>query len=202
MTGRNPSDINVVNSPKWKGFLDCKSEVEYSGNTRQSTREASSDEGDEYQESYEERLERWKAFFKQQPLGRCLDAGEEDALMGELLYERLLEEVRDLYQVGTDVSNVKVLGDRTELSTRAFWTRIRNELWIDDDEIYHEWADAEEIYHYWPWVDRDDESIVGLHNLQLGRHINRWWKPENPPKVKKPKEPKRLRKHTILRIGI
>lgn len=143
MTGSNPSDVDVFDRPEWTLNLDWETEKKHCRyRRRRSSVGSESDFSDEledrsspkseYQESYEGRLERWKDYFIQEPLMRCLYVGEEDALIGDLLYERLLEEVhvfQDFQEAEKDGKKIKVLGDRSEYNTRAYWKNIRSELW-------------------------------------------------------------------------
>lgn len=143
MTGRNSSDIDVFDRPEWAVILDLETEKQLERYRRQgSDVESKSDFREEfeveylsnceYQETYEERLERWNDYFIEEPLMRWLDVGEEEALIGDLLYERLLEEVhifQDFQEVGKDGKQIKVLGDKSEYNTRAFWRNTRGDLW-------------------------------------------------------------------------
>ena len=110
-------------------------------------------------ETYEEKFDRWKYFFNEKPLMRCLDKGDEDHLMGELLFERLKKEVQ---QAAEDVAHRRFRG---EFQSRAWWDNIRIDLKVPDEEIYHDCPYEEE--------DRTKE----LEPFRLGsKHISRWWK--------------------------
>ncbi|RDL38943.1 uncharacterized protein BP5553_03283 [Venustampulla echinocandica] len=115
----------------------------------------------EDEETGEERLERWKQFFNHRPLMRCLDDGDGDELLAELLFNRLYEEVR-VKAIGMGGSKY-----RGELQARAFWDNVRGQLRVNDDEIFHAWP--------YTYVEHEEEHFVrGFRKFKLGsRRITR-----------------------------
>ncbi|KAF4629670.1 hypothetical protein G7Y89_g8474 [Cudoniella acicularis] len=117
---------------------------------------------DVYKEPLEEKLQRNREFFDNRPLMRCLDDYDKYQIIGDLLFDRLLEEV----QVKVDeIADSKYRG---EIKIREFWGNVRSQLNIDDEEIYHDW----------PYVEEPVEDLTkGLRKFRLGsKMISRWWK--------------------------
>ncbi|TAQ83897.1 hypothetical protein B7494_g7777 [Chlorociboria aeruginascens] len=84
---------------------------------------------------YEETLKRYRDFFNNRPLMRCLDTNK-DQLPSETLYEKLLEEVKQ----GLD-------NTRGQLQVRAFWDDVRLKLRIDTDDEINEPEEDQESTH-------------------------------------------------------
>jgi hypothetical protein len=75
-------------------------------------------------ETHQERLERNRIYYSTLPLCRCLDTNE-DHLLAELLFERLLKEVRELSL------NEPQYG-RGEAQKRKFWDDVKTGLETED----------------------------------------------------------------------
>lgn len=109
----------------------------WSSTTEDSSSAYSEPESDfDYEESYEEKLERHRRFFDNRPLMRCMD-DDNDQLLADLLFERLLREVQ---QPGLpfEESNREARG---EIQVRAFWDGIRQQLQVDESFLKEEWRE-------------------------------------------------------------
>jgi hypothetical protein len=87
----------------------------------------------DHEESYEVRLKRYRHFFNNRPLMRCLDSSD-DQLLADLLFERLLKEVQ---RPGLPFEE-STRGARGEVQVRTYWDNVRKQLQIDDDFLRDE----------------------------------------------------------------
>ena len=90
------------------------------------------------EESYDEILERYRRYFDNRSLMKCLDTDDEE-LLADLLFERLLREVQELPALLLEGSTQK---SRGELQVRAFWDNIRMQLQIDESPLNFEWPEG------------------------------------------------------------
>jgi hypothetical protein len=86
-------------------------------------RSEATSEADTDDENNDEKLERHKRFFNNRPLMKCLDT-DDDQVLGDLLFERLLKEVE---------CEVARKNYRGELQVRAFWDNLRMQLRDSED---------------------------------------------------------------------
>lgn len=89
------------------------------------------------QESYEEKFERYRYFFDNRPLMRCLDV-DEDQFLADLLFERLLREVQ-LPSLPFEESSKD---PRDEVQIRTFWDGVRKQLHVDESSLECEWPEG------------------------------------------------------------
>ena len=90
------------------------------------------------QESYEEKLEQYRHFFHSRPLMGCLNM-DEDKLLADQLFERLLREVQQQPYFPFEESTQNFRG---ELQVRAFWDNVRMQLQIDESSLEKEWPEG------------------------------------------------------------
>ena len=86
------------------------------------------------QGTYEEKLERYRHFFDNRPLMECLNT-DEDKLLADQLFERLLREVQQQPCLPLEESTQN---SRGELQVRAFWDNVRMQLQIDERSLEDE----------------------------------------------------------------
>jgi hypothetical protein len=160
-----------------KDFVEISRWSSSSESSQETNSQSESEMADttELPESYEETQERHRKFFSNRPLMRCLDIDEEQ-LMADFLFERLLNEVKQA-TVETDPSRY-----RGELRVRAFWKNVRKQLRFDDDDDpwFNYWPEGyppnteEEDSSYKTWAPenltpaRDEgENIINRHTIQV-----------------------------------
>lgn len=90
------------------------------------------------QESYEEKLERYRHFFDNRPLMGCWDT-DEDKLLADQLFERLQREVQQQPCLPFEESTQN---SRGELQVRAFWDNVRMQLQIDESSLENKWPEG------------------------------------------------------------
>jgi len=107
---------------RWKPASN--SESIYSECNGDSTSAFFSDPEHTENETHDERLSRFIAFFNNGPLMRCLDTEDDRAM--DVFYERLLAEVRE--------QNPTKNGFRGVLEVTSFWEDIRRQLKLDEED--------------------------------------------------------------------
>ena len=163
-----------IKSNNWnEDFVEISRRSSSSESNSESNRQSDSEMAsvNEVFESYEETLERHRKFFDDRPLMRCLDADEEQ-LMADLLYERLLNEVKQ------DAIEILASDYRGELQVRAFWANVRKQLQIDEDddprgnywpEGYPHNTEEEEDSSYKTWVAEDLTTVRDEEDIRINR---------------------------------
>lgn len=88
--------------------------------------------GEDFPETSEEKLQRYRRFFQGVPLMRCLKECEDEyqGLQDTLLFDKLYNEV----QYG--LADTWPSKYRTQEFVRAYWDDVREQLNIDDSELY------------------------------------------------------------------
>ncbi|KAG9228873.1 hypothetical protein BJ875DRAFT_489446 [Amylocarpus encephaloides] len=115
------------------------------------------------QETNQERLDRWKIYFNNRPLRRCLDRAGDDEESPNL-FAMLFQDVQ------VDAAWYGDLQCRSILQVRAWCQKVRTILMIPDNEIYFDW----------PYVEHGDVGDIRPRKFRHGsKYVSRWWKADS-----------------------
>lgn len=125
-------------------------------------------------ETYEEKLSKWRQYFDDGPLMRCLDTPEEREAFNDLLFESLL---RDVKEPSPLKPNPQSAGYRGVVGIRAFWDDIRRDLNVvpelEDEVVWPAgYPDYESGRPRSNTPDALDDYLRNRWTMFLGNHSN------------------------------